>query len=124
MKAFSASSEEVVACSSGLSNFSIDVSDSPSLCRMLAVALPKALRTSSLLGACACSWPREAPVDGLMASGRILRINEDSIRTWDDVVQMILTGPAELRFRIAGRAQPRIDYTLDRRAAHGNAWSS
>src|SRR5207248_395282 len=42
----------------------------------------------------------------LAPGDRIVRINDDSIRTWDDVVQMIVSGPAEQRFYIAGRAEP------------------
>src|ERR1051326_6872059 len=31
------------------------------------------------------------------------RVNDDTIRTWDDVVRQIVSGPAELTFQVAGR---------------------
>lgn len=42
----------------------------------------------------------------LTRGDRIVRINDDSMRTWDDVLREIVTGPATLELRIAGRAEP------------------
>src|ERR1051326_788973 len=36
------------------------------------------------------------------------RVNDDTIRTWDDVVRQIVSGPAELTFQVAGRAEPLV----------------
>jgi regulator of sigma E protease len=37
---------------------------------------------------------------------RIVRINGDSIKTWDDFDEKVLNGPEELRFQVAGRPEP------------------
>src|SRR5882672_4590682 len=37
---------------------------------------------------------------------RIVRINGDSLKTWDDLDEKIVNGPEELRFEVAGRPQP------------------
>jgi regulator of sigma E protease len=37
---------------------------------------------------------------------RIVRINGDSLRTWDDFGEKVLNGPEELRLQVAGRAEP------------------
>jgi regulator of sigma E protease len=42
----------------------------------------------------------------LRRGDRIVRINGDSLKTWDDFDKKILTGPAELRFQVAGRPEP------------------
>ncbi|HVH10550.1 MAG TPA: RIP metalloprotease RseP, partial [Gemmatimonadales bacterium] len=42
----------------------------------------------------------------LAAGDRILRIDDDTVRTWSDVMRRIVTGPSELRFGIAGRDAP------------------
>src|ERR1041384_2956152 len=42
----------------------------------------------------------------LAPGDRIVRVNDDTIRTWDDVVRQIVSGPAELTFQVAGRAEP------------------
>ncbi|HVH09525.1 MAG TPA: RIP metalloprotease RseP, partial [Gemmatimonadales bacterium] len=42
----------------------------------------------------------------LAAGDRILRINDETVRTWSDVMRSIVTGPSELRFGIAGRDAP------------------
>src|SRR5207253_10384731 len=44
----------------------------------------------------------------LAPGDRIVRINDDTIRTWDDVVRQIVSGPAELKFHVAGRAEPLV----------------
>jgi len=44
----------------------------------------------------------------LAPGDRIVRINDDTIRTWDDVVRQIVSGPAELTFYVAGRAEPLV----------------
>src|SRR5713101_2721345 len=67
LKVFSASSDEVVA-SMGTSNLCTEASDSPSLVLMEEAALSRALRTSSLLGASACSFASVSPVLQLTAS--------------------------------------------------------
>ena len=36
---------------------------------------------------------------------RIVRINGDSLTTWDDLAEKVLTGPQELRFQVVARAQ-------------------
>jgi hypothetical protein len=60
--AWRASSEDVVACSMGVSIFCTVVSDSPNFPRSLAAASPSAVRTRSLASAVACSCARESPV--------------------------------------------------------------
>jgi len=42
----------------------------------------------------------------LAPGDRIVRINGDSVRTWDDLARAIMSGPSELRFQVAGRAEP------------------
>src|SRR5207302_1050244 len=67
------------------------------------------LNTTQLDSVVAARLPAGAGALASLAPGdRIVRINDDSIRTWDDVVRVIVTGPAELRFGIAGRTQPLV----------------
>jgi len=42
----------------------------------------------------------------LRRGDRITRINGDSLKTWDDLDEKIAKGPEELRFQVAGRAEP------------------
>ena len=42
----------------------------------------------------------------LHRADRIVRVNGDSLKTWDDLDEQIVNGPEELRFEIAGRPQP------------------
>ena len=42
----------------------------------------------------------------LRRGDRIVRINGDSLKTWDDFDEKVLTGPEELRFQVAGRPEP------------------
>ena len=44
----------------------------------------------------------------LQRGDRIVRINGDTLRTWDDLDDKILTGPEEVRFGVAGRAEPLV----------------
>jgi len=44
----------------------------------------------------------------LQRGDRIVRVNGDSLRTWDDIDEKILTGPQELRFQVAGRPEPLV----------------
>src|SRR3989442_6575112 len=68
VKAFKASSEEVVASLSGLPNFWTEASDSPNFPRRREAALPNASSTCSLREACACSSPSVSPVPAFTAS--------------------------------------------------------
>ena len=61
LKAFSASSDVVVA-STGTSNLLTEASDSPSLARRLAAALPSVFSTSCLVAASSCSLASVSPV--------------------------------------------------------------
>ena len=70
-KAFSASSEEVVACSIGASYLSMVRSDSPSLSRSFEAAVPRDFSTVSLLSASTCSRAITSPLKGFMASSEI-----------------------------------------------------
>jgi regulator of sigma E protease len=45
---------------------------------------------------------------GLRRGDRIVAINGDSLRTWDDFDEKVITGPEELRFQIAGRPEPLV----------------
>ena len=42
----------------------------------------------------------------LHRADRIVRVNGDSLKTWDDLDEKIVNGPEELRFEVAGRPQP------------------
>ena len=42
----------------------------------------------------------------LQPGDQIVRINGDTIRTWDDVASHFLSGPTDVRIEIAGRAEP------------------
>ncbi len=44
----------------------------------------------------------------LHAGDQILRINGDSVRSWDAILEHILASPGELRFDVAGRAAPLV----------------
>src|SRR5208283_5769407 len=61
LNAFRASSEDVVACASGTSNFCTVASDSPSSLRRLDTASPSASSTFSLDAAVTCSTARGPP---------------------------------------------------------------
>lgn len=53
------------------------------------------------------SLPEGARGLATLAPGdRIVRINDDTIRTWYDVFRAIISGPVEQRFEIAGHAAP------------------
>ena len=42
----------------------------------------------------------------LQRGDRITHINRDTLKTWDDLAERIIDGPAELQFRVAGRPEP------------------
>src|SRR5256886_13601341 len=66
------------------------------------------LNTTQVDSVVATGLPAGARALASLAPGdRIVRINDDSTRTWDDVVRMIVSGPPELRFYIAARAEDR-----------------
>ncbi|MBI1966928.1 MAG: RIP metalloprotease RseP [Gemmatimonadetes bacterium] len=44
----------------------------------------------------------------LRAGDRVLRLNGDTIRSWNDLVEGIITGPGALRFEVEGRAEPLV----------------
>ncbi len=50
--------------------------------------------------------PGAEALAALAPGDRIVRINGDSVRTWDDIARALLSGPSELQFQVAGRAQP------------------
>jgi regulator of sigma E protease len=52
--------------------------------------------------------PGAQALAALRPGDRIVRINDDSMRTWDDVARTIVTGPSELRFHVAGRPEPLV----------------
>ncbi len=55
----------------------------------------------------------------LRRGDRIIRINGDSLKTWDDFDKKILSGPEALRFQIAGRPEPiAIHVARDTAARH------
>src|ERR1019366_10335257 len=60
--AFSASSDGVVASSTGVVYFCTELSDSPSLLRKLTAAASRALSTASLPAACSCASASTSPV--------------------------------------------------------------
>ena len=68
LNALSASSDDVVACVIGTSNFSIVASDSPSLRRSRDAESPSVFNTCSRSGASACSLATDAPDWQLIAS--------------------------------------------------------
>lgn len=49
---------------------------------------------------------RAEALAALRFGDRIVRINGDTVRTWNDVMDRIIAGPEELRFEVAGRAAP------------------
>ncbi len=67
MNALSASSDEVVACSIGASNFWIDCSDSPSRARISEAAPPSVASTVSREAASFCTDARLSPEAALIA---------------------------------------------------------
>src|ERR1700738_3465355 len=66
--AFNASSDDVVASVTGVLNFCIDASDSPSFTRRLDAAFPTADSTDSLVAEVTCSLASESPDTQLVAS--------------------------------------------------------
>ena len=65
------------------------------------------LNTTQVDSVVAAPLPAGAAALASLAPGdRIVRINDESIHTWDDVVRMIVSGPPGLRFYVAGRAEP------------------
>src|ERR1035441_8584192 len=62
LNAFRASSEGVVASSTGVAYFCTELSDSPSLARNVTAALSRALSTASLPAACSCASANTSPV--------------------------------------------------------------
>jgi regulator of sigma E protease len=50
--------------------------------------------------------PGAEPVAALQHGDRIVRINRDSVRTWQDLVDRLLAAPPETRIEVAGRLQP------------------
>ena len=50
--------------------------------------------------------PGAEALASLRRGDRITHINGDSLKTWDDFDKKVITGPKELRFRVAGRAEP------------------
>ena len=51
--------------------------------------------------------PEEARALATLRPGdRIVRVNADTMRTWDDVVAALLKGPGDVRIAVAGRAEP------------------
>ncbi len=42
----------------------------------------------------------------LQRGDRITHVNRDTLKTWDDLAERIIDGPAELQFRVAGRPEP------------------
>jgi regulator of sigma E protease len=65
----------------------------------LAVTQVDSVRTAELP-------PGAAALGALRFGDRITAINGDSVRTWDDIVDRILRGPADIRVSVAGRAAP------------------
>ena len=49
-----------------------------------------------------------AALAALRFGDRILRLNGDTIRSWNDLVEGILTGPGALRFEVQGRSEPLV----------------
>ncbi len=50
--------------------------------------------------------PGAEALASLRRGDRITHVNGDSLRTWDDFDTKVIDGPEELRFQIAGRAEP------------------
>ncbi len=44
----------------------------------------------------------------LRRADRIVRVNDDSLKTWDDLEKKILSGHEELRLQVAGRPEPLV----------------
>ena len=64
------------------------------------------LNTTQVDSVVVSKLPPGAQALATLASGdRIVRINGDSVRTWDDLARAIMSGPSELRFQVAGRAE-------------------
>ncbi|HLZ45445.1 MAG TPA: RIP metalloprotease RseP [Gemmatimonadales bacterium] len=57
------------------------------------------------------------PLATLQRGDRITRINGDSLKTFDDLDEKILTGPEDLRFQVAGRTEPIVVHVARTRAA-------
>jgi len=65
------------------------------------------LNTTQIDSVAAGRLPEGARALATLAPGdRVVRVNGDSARTWDDVFREIVSGPAELRLEIAGRTEP------------------
>jgi len=70
----------------------------------LAVTQVDSVRTAALP-------PGAAALGTLRMGDRITAINGDTVRTWDEIVEQLLTGPTELQISVVGRPAP-IDVHL------------
>ncbi len=52
--------------------------------------------------------PGSDALASLKFGDRIVRVNSDTVRSWNDVLDHLLAGPTTLRFDIAGRAAPLV----------------
>ncbi len=52
--------------------------------------------------------PGAQALASLSFGDRIVRMNGDTVRTWNDILDRILAGPTAVRFEIAGRAEPLV----------------
>ena len=50
--------------------------------------------------------PSAAPLAALHRGDRITHVNDDSVRTWSQLIEAIATAPSPVRLRVAGRADP------------------
>ncbi len=67
------------------------------------------LNTTQVDSVIVAKLPEEARALAALTPGdRIVAINDDSVRTWDDVFRAIVSGPPELRVRVAGRRDPLV----------------
>jgi regulator of sigma E protease len=58
--------------------------------------------------------PRGAETLATLRFGdRILRVNGDTVRSWNDILDRVLAGPSRLRFDVAGRPEPIVVQLVD-----------
>ncbi len=50
--------------------------------------------------------PGAEPLGSLKFGDRILRVNGDTVRSWNDILDHVLAGPTTLRVDVAGRTEP------------------
>src|SRR5206468_2492472 len=70
-------------------------------------------RSAAASGAADALRPGTEALASLTCGDRIVRVNGDTIRSWNALLDRILTGPTTLRFEVARRPEPIVVHLAD-----------